>query len=102
MIEKGNVIAVIMTRLKRLPVGEHLDVRSYKRDRSIVIIRQQEDTLRIIERGFHEEEFTVQTAQLKKLLRTIVKREFPRSNKLRIYDLGPYEEFAPRLKRKRI
>ena len=102
MIEKGYVIAAIITRLKKLPVGDHLDVRSYKRDRSILIIREDETSLRIIERGFFEEEFTVAITQLKKLLKTIIKREFPRSNKLRIYDMGPYEEFAPKVKRKRI
>ena len=102
MIEKGNVIAAVLARLKKLSVGEHLDVRSYKRDRSVLIIRHDSSTVRILERGFFEEEHMVEAVQLKKTLKLIVKREFPRSNKLRLYDMGPYEAFAATPRRKKI
>ena len=69
-----------------------LDLRSYKRDRSVLIIRVKEKEFQVIENGFHQEVFEVDLPGLRALLKKLIKREFPRSNKLRIYMLGIYKK----------
>ncbi|HBI7144617.1 TPA: hypothetical protein K8M87_002869, partial [Clostridium perfringens] len=53
-----------------------------------VIIEKLENTFNVYEDGYEKREFlNISKEELKKLLRTIEKIEFPRSNKLRIYVL---------------
>ena len=100
MIEKRNLISNLLRRLQALPDGHCLDVRSYKRDRGFMLIRLDADTTRVVEDGFEKQRLDVAAGDLKKTLKEMVKREFPRSNKLRVYDLGEYEEGAEAMPRK--
>lgn len=85
MIDMANALPTILTRSKKLAVGEGLDLRTFKRDRSIVIMRTESDTYSVVEDGFHHEQFQTSHKGLKKIMKTLLKREFPRSNKVRIY-----------------
>ncbi len=49
-------------------------------------------TFRVIESGFNNEIFEVEGVALRSLLKKLLKKEFPRSNKLRIYMLGLYRK----------
>lgn len=87
MIDKAGAIPTILTRLKKLPTGRGLDLRTYKRDRSVIIRRTGDDAFTVAEDGFRTETFTTNFKGMKKLLKTLLKREFPRSNKIRVYEL---------------
>lgn len=91
MIDRGNFIDTTLQKLAALSVGQALDIRSFKRNRKVVITKT--DTgYHVLEDGFAQEIFADLTeAALTKLLRTIEKREFPRSNKLRFYVLDTDE-----------
>lgn len=104
MIDKASALGNLLGRLSDLPLGHGLDLRSYKRDRSVVFVRQGEDAYMLLELGFEEARYTdVAYADLRKLIKTLLKREFPRSTKLRLYDLGPFDEAAfMAVRRKRI
>ena len=43
-----------------------------------------------MENGFVREEFVIDEKRLKGLLKNLLKKEFPRSNKIRPYALGEY------------
>jgi len=103
MIDKTAVIRTVRERLNKLPVGHYLDLRTYKRDRSVIIVKLEDDNFLVVENGFYQERFEVGSRSLKGLLRTLLKKEFPRSNKVRLYSMGEYdrEEVALR-KRKKI
>ena len=74
-------------KLDELKLYNCLDIRSYKKNRK-VIIEKLENTFNVYEDGYEKREFlNISKEELKKLLRTIEKIEFPRSNKLRIYVL---------------
>jgi len=73
-----------------MPQGHHLDIRPYKRNRSVVIVRGTEAVYEIIEEGFFCERFSVEASRLKKTLSVVIKKEFPRSRKIRVYSMGPY------------
>lgn len=92
MIDKSAIVKVLMGRLANLPVGHALDVRTYKRNRSVLFLRIGDDSFRIIEKGFEEADFIVSQDKLKKNIKSLLKREFPRSNKVRVYPMG---EFNP-------
>lgn len=88
MLDKAGAIPTIMTRLKKLLPGHGLDLRTFKRDRSVVIRRTGEDAFSITENGFETATFSENIKGMKKLLKTLLKREFPRSNKIRVYHLN--------------
>jgi len=90
MLPKSSLIPSILERIKKLPVGHYLDMRTYKRNRFVLIIRTGEDAFHLIEKGFYEEEFDSDLRGLKRLLKTLLKKEFPRSNKVRVYAMGEY------------
>ncbi|MDZ7761510.1 MAG: hypothetical protein U5L00_14805 [Desulfovermiculus sp.] len=92
MLDKSAVIQAVLARLDKLPCGHALDLRTYKRNRSVIVLKQTEEAYRIIENGFSQERFTVPAGKLKKTLQKLLKKEFPRSRKVRLYDLGPWDE----------
>ena len=102
MIDKSSVIRTVLERLNKLPVGHYLDLRTYKRNRSVMIIKRAGDLL-VREDGFFKEEFVVDDSKLKGLLKTLLKKEFPRSNKVRLYSMGKYDpDEAAAIERKKI
>ena len=96
MIDKTQIIETVTERLTKLPVGHYLDLRTYKRNRSVIIVKVTGDAFLVIEDGFFKERFQVSSDRLKKLLMTLLKKEFPRSHKIRLYVMGKFtEEEAP-------
>lgn len=87
MIDKANAIPTILTKLKKLEIGTGLDLRTFKRDRSVAIRRTGTDSYEVMEDGFDKARFTSDIKGMKKLLKNLLKKEFPRSNKIRVYDL---------------
>ncbi|MCA1743144.1 MAG: hypothetical protein ABR542_01230 [Desulfonatronovibrio sp.] len=93
MIAKSNIIPAVLERLQSLPAGHYLDVRTYKRNRYIFFVKMNEDNFLIIENGFYQERFeNVPFKKIKKLFKTLLKKEFPRSTKIRVYNMGEFDE----------
>lgn len=90
MIDKDVFIQVLIKKAKALPVGHYLDIRPYKRNRSVLLIKKTEDLFKIIENGFYKDEFEVSFKDLKKIFKKILRLEFPRSHKIRVYNMGKY------------
>jgi len=100
MIDKTKIIKTVTEKLKELPLG-HLDLRTYKRNRSVIIVKQGKEDLLVIENGHYQERFYLKQEKLKKLLKALLRKEFPRSNKIRLYVMGNFkEDEAQNLKRK--
>ncbi|MFP4085069.1 MAG: hypothetical protein ACLFP9_09605 [Desulfonatronovibrio sp.] len=93
MISKTSIIPAVMERLQSLPVGHYLDVRTYKRNRYVFFVRKGEDDFLVIENGYYQERFeNVSLKKIKKLFKTLLKKEFPRSTKVRVYNMGVFDE----------
>ncbi len=97
-IESAMVKA--LTALKKMPVGQGLEMLSYKRNRGISILRTSLDHYRVWERGYLEQDVTVTEKQISRTLKGMMKREFPRSRKVRIYHLGDHTQLG--LERKKL
>ena len=92
MIDKSKIIDTVCEGLINLPAGHYMDLRSYKRNRSIIIVKTGESNLLIIENGHFKQTYQLHLDKLKKLLKTLVRKEFPRSRKLRLYVMGQFSE----------
>ena len=92
MIDKTRIVETVCERLKTLPISHCLDLRTYKRNRSVMIAKLAEDDLLVVENGFFKERFRVKSQKLRKLLKTVMKKEFSRSRKIRLYVLDKFLE----------
>ena len=92
MIDKDKIIGTVVEKLKKLPVEHYLDLRTYKRNRSLVIVKKSEDDFLIIEDGYFHERYHLRLDKLKKTLKTLLKKEFQRSHKIRLYVMGKFHE----------
>ena len=80
MINKDSFIADTLKRLEKC-----LDIRTFKKDRKVVIEKLAVN-YNVYEEGFEKQSFmNLEVQDMKKLLKTLERREFPRSNKLRVY-----------------
>ena len=101
MLDVSSFIPAVLAKLNKLPPGHALDLRTYKRNRSVIIRKEDEDSFVFLENGFHRDRFIVPADKLKKTLKKMQKKEFPRSRKVRVYELGAWDEESselPRLK----
>lgn len=93
LINIDTAIKRSIQMLGKLSPPQGVEILTYKRNRGVSILKKDEDLLFVRERGYEDNEFSVSFAALPKLLKSISKREFPRSRKVRIYQLsGPEEE----------
>ena len=81
-----------ITTLLKLPPEAGLEILSYKRDRGVSVLRLSKGEFRVIERGYCEQELRLAPEELAKALKTIIKREFPHSRKVRVYNLAGAED----------
>jgi hypothetical protein len=101
MVDKTRIIETVIERLKKLSTGNYLDLRTYKRNRYIIIIKKSEEDLLVIEDGYCKERFYIKSDKLKKLLTALLRKEFPRSHKIRLYSMGRFiGEEVEKIKRK--
>ena len=84
MIDRANAVADVRARLRKLAPGRGIVLLTYKRDRSLTIVRLDRDGYEIREDGFEKRTHRTDGDGLKRLLKTLLKREFPRSNKIRV------------------
>lgn len=92
MIDKTKILETVYEKLEKLPSGHYLDLRTYKRNRSVIIVKENESKFLVVQNGYSSERFTVEGDKLGKLLKTVIRREFPRSNKIRLYVMGEFQE----------
>jgi len=88
MIDKAAAMETVLTRLKKLPLNHAIDLRTFKRDRYVVIRRVADDQFDVARNGYERKRYSEPLKRMRKLLKTLLKKEFPRSNKIRLYDLG--------------
>ena len=92
MIDNTKLIETVLQRVAHLPQGHYLDIRTYKRNRYVVIVKNVGEEFTVIVKGFCRERIQVKSGKLEKALSTIFRREFPRSNKIRLYSMGEFTE----------
>lgn len=85
MIDLGSALSTALSRLKRLPDGAVLTLLTFKRDRGVAV-RKTGGAFEVREFGYRDETATEDAAGLKKRLKGVLRREFPRSNKVHLLE----------------
>lgn len=80
-IDKGRILHETLRFLTKLERGEAIVLKPHKKDRAVYLVPAG-TSIRIIERGFAVNDYVVNASKLKKVLKALVRREFPRSNKV--------------------
>ena len=84
MLNKAIAVQEVLRFLRKMETGDSLELLTWKKDRSLLLVKQSGEKVVVVERGFVEEEYKIEFNKLKKLLKSLLKREFPRSQKIRI------------------
>jgi hypothetical protein len=80
--------------LKKIEAPGGIELLSYKRNRSIAIIKKGATLVEVREDGYVRQVLELTPEQLGKELKTMIKREFPRSRKIRVFKFADPQELA--------
>jgi hypothetical protein len=97
LVNIATLFSDVKRTLKKISFPGGIELLSYKRNRSIAILRQEDSQLLLKESGYEEIERLIPPAKLAKELKAMVKSEFPRSRKVRLVKIAHPDE----LERKR-
>lgn len=90
LVDAGSCIASVLGRLKRTGIGGGVDIRPFKKDRSVLVRRLGDDEFEVLRDGFEQARYEeLDSAKLRRLLKTLLKKEFPRSNKVHVTAVEP-------------
>ena len=92
LINIDNIVQDILRLLKNTDANTGLEIMSYKRNRAISITRIDDKDFLVIENGYVHDENTINSELLGKHLKKLVKKEFPRSKKVRIFKFTDPEQ----------
>jgi hypothetical protein len=87
LVNIDSVLGNLMQKLGKLSPPQGIELLSYKRNRSIAVLLLPDNTFLVRERGYREEEQIIDKAGLQKHLKSLIKYEFPRSRKVRVYQV---------------
>lgn len=83
-VDKTTALQIVLRRLQKMQDGERLTLLTWKKDRSVCLTPRGNGDIEVYESGFVEQTTIVPLSKLRKLLKTLLKREFPRSHKIRL------------------
>ena len=99
LINVDSALKRVLSQVKKLVPDQGLEILSYKRNRGVTLVKIGEETIEVSERGYRDETFVIPITELQRILKAIMKIEFPRSRKVRIYQiLEPEDRDRPRKK----
>lgn len=92
LVNIDTVLSELQRYLSKCPVGGGVEVMSYKRNRSVAVVKRSIKTYLIKEAGYDRRDFVVHEEELRKKMKMIIKKEFPRSRKLRLFKFQEIRE----------
>jgi hypothetical protein len=88
LVNIDSVIRNLLQKLEKLNHPQGIELLSYKRNRSIAVLLLADNTFLVREKGYREEELIIDQAGLQNHLKRLIKYEFPRSRKIRMYQVN--------------
>ncbi len=85
LVNIDTVFHEIKRILRRSNEKGGVEILSYKRNRTVAIIKEENGRVTVREKGYQENEWVFTEEELPRKLKSIFKREFPRSRKLRLF-----------------
>ena len=87
LVNIDSVIRTFLQKLEKLHPPQGIELLSYKRNRSIAVLLLDGNRFLVRERGYREDEQVLGKTDLQKHLKSLIKYEFPRSKKIRLYQI---------------
>ncbi|MBW2467390.1 MAG: hypothetical protein JRF02_08820 [Deltaproteobacteria bacterium] len=92
LVNIDSVLRSLLQKLAKLNAPQGIELLSYKRNRSIAVLLLADGKILVRERGYRDGEQVIEKEALPKFLKSTIKYEFPRSRKVRMYQLNNPEE----------
>jgi hypothetical protein len=99
LVNIDSVLRNLLQKLKKLHPPQPIELLSYKRNRSIAILLLDDGKILVRECGYRDAEQVVEKSLLPRHLKLLIKYEFPRSRKVRIYQVDNPLELEKVLKK---
>ena len=99
LVNIASVLADTRRLIKKTAPPGGVELLSYKRNRGIAIIKKDATHLELREHGYLDQELTIAESRLPKVLSTMIKREFPRSRKVRLKKFADPKELEKTYKK---
>ena len=99
LVNIDSVLRSLLQKLEKMTPPQGIELLSYKRNRSIAVMLLDDGKILVRERGYRDEEKVVEKRLLSKHLKSLIKYEFPRSRKVRMYHLGSPQELEKNRKK---
>ena len=87
LVNIDSVLRNLLQKLKKLDPPQGIELLSYKRNRSIAVLLLDDGKILVRERGYRDDEQVVDNDILSKHIKSLIKYEFPRSRKVRMYQV---------------
>ena len=87
LVNIDSVLRNLLQKLEKLDPPQGIELLSYKRNRSIAVLLLDDKKILVRERGYRDAEQVVEKCFLHKHLKSLIKYEFPRSRKVRMYQV---------------
>ncbi len=92
LVNIDSALTQLKRELKKIAPPGGIELLSYKRNRTVAIIKRGADLYQVCENGYVVQEFTIGHDQLMRKVKSCLKREFPRSRKIRFHKFQDPEE----------
>jgi hypothetical protein len=99
LVNIDSVVSNLLLKLGKLSPPQGIELLSYKRNRSIAVLLLGDNRFLVRERGYREEEQIVDKGGLQKHLKSLIKYEFPRSRKIRLYQIDTIQDLEKKRKK---
>lgn len=97
LVSIDSLLRQVLQMVKKIEPPAGLEMLTYKRNRGIAVTVMKNEEYRVREYGYEEQELVVHDDELARILKPMIKREFPRSRKVRINKFAdPAELDRPR------
>ena len=80
MINFKQAVSLLEHALKTMLIFEAIEIKTYKKDRSVTLYKAAADQFIIIQHGFKQQQIHADSKTAKTSLKQAIKTEFPRSN----------------------
>lgn len=87
LVNIDSVLRTLLQKLNKLNPPQGIELLSYKRNRSIAVLLLDENNILVRERGYRDEEQIIEKSLLPNYMKKLIKYEFPRSRKVRLYQV---------------
>ncbi len=92
LVDVQSALKVTLQLLAKIDPPGGIELLSYKRNRTITVLILPDSQVMIRERGYMNQTLTVPFSSAAKNVKQMMKREFPRSRKVRLYKIGHPDE----------